>query len=451
MNVHYWLKIACWLLAVTLLPAGASGAENKQQKPQRQKQAPPTNKWQPAGQVTGAGPMSGEAAKPAGRQEPSPAGAATTKPVPPPEKWHPAGEVTPPPANAGSKGLGFIPQPLFSLGEFQLNVHGRIQPLVGLVGDDANSMSNGDVMNRDGFRLRRARLGVDGQITANWKYDLELDLVDEFSGGNVLLDAGITWAPCHWVWLRAGVGKTPFSRLLLTSSAELQFIERPHWVGRENSVGGAMLDPGHQMGLSVGGAVSFVRWQAGIYNGSPGFSSGDFNDGLMYAIRLEGGLGNLGPAEADLDGGPLRFAVGLNGYLNQAPAANIRGAGVDAGLKWQGLSVWLEAVWAKAVPEDTPQGTATIMDETESWGMSAQAGYLLPLDFLHVEIATRFAIMDDNVHFDDEGDMWELTAGVNLYLMGNDLKLMLDYIVKEELHGTDLANDAALAMMQLRF
>jgi len=450
MNIFSRLNSTCWLLVVIALPALARGEDSSPQE-QKQTPAPATDKWQPAGQVTGAGPMSGATKKSSSKEKPAPAGEAAATDAPAPEKWRPAGQVTPPAPSAGAKSLGFIPRPLFSLGEFQLNIHGRIQPLVGLVGEDANSLSNGDVMNRDGFRLRRARLGVDGQISEHWKYDLELDLVDEFSGGNVLLDAGIVWAPCHWAWLRAGVGKTPFSRLLLTSSAELQFIERPHWVARENSVGGAMLDPGRQVGLTVGGAISFLRWRAGIYNGSPGFSSGDFNDGLMYAVRLEGGLGNLGPAEADLDGGPLRFAVGLNGYLNQAPAANIRAAGLDAGLKWRGLSLWLEAVWAKAVPEDTPQGTNTIMDETESWGMAAQAGYLLPLEFLHLEVAARFAIMDDNVHFDDEGDMWELTAGVNLYLMGNDLKLMLNYIIKEEMHGADLANDAALAMLQLRF
>ncbi|RME28976.1 MAG: hypothetical protein D6806_01985 [Deltaproteobacteria bacterium] len=323
--------------------------------------------------------------------------------------------------------------------------------MVGMVGADADSFSNGDAMSRDGFRLRRARLGIDGQITSQWKYSLELDLVDEFSGGNVLLDASVTWIACRHAWIRAGVGKAPFSRMLLTSSAKLQFVERPHWVGRENSVDGYMLDPGRQLGLTVGGAVAFLRWQVGVYNGTPGFSAGNFNDGLMYAVRLEGGLGNLGTAEADFERSGPRFAVGLNGYLNQAPAANVRAAGVDAGFKWQGLSVWLEAVWAKAVPDSRPAGTDTIMDETESWGMSAQAGYMLPFDDMDLELAARFAIMDDNVHFENEGDMWEVTAGVNWYLMKNNLKLMLDYVLKEELHGADLSNDAVLAMLQLAF
>jgi len=83
--------------------------------------------------------------------------------------------------------------------------------------------------------------------------------------------------------------------------------------------------------------------------------------------------------------------------------------------------------------------------------MYAQAGYLLPFDFMDLEIAVRFAMMDDQVHIEDEGDLWEMTAGVNAYFWGDQVKAMLNYVMREEMHGADLSNDMLAAMIQVMF
>lgn len=363
--------------------------------------------------------------------------------VPPPSSWKPAGEITPP-AEGGP------PSPMISYGEFELDVHGRVQALAGLVGDDAHVM-DGDTLSRDGFRIRRARLGLEGKLLEEWEYGLELDLIDEDAGGNALLDAWITWRPCGYAFVEVGAGKLPFSRILIKSSADMQFIERPVWVNVERANENYMLDPGRQVGVTVGGEVSLLRYAVGVYNGAPGFSTGDLNDGLMYVARLGVGMGEMGRAEADLDRGGLRWELGVNGYLNQAQASEIRAAGIDLGVKFEGISFYAEVLWAKSVPATRPEGISGTLDETETWGMAAQAGYLLPFSFADLEIACRFAITDDNVHVDNEGDLWELTAGLNAYLAGDRLKAMINYVLKEERQGADLQNDAVMAMLQAMF
>ncbi len=370
--------------------------------------------------------------------------------VPPPADWKPAGEVTPPAPTAGAEAEPAAPAPMFSYGGFELSVHGRVQVMAGHVGEDAHVM-NGDVLSRDGFRIRRARLGVEGQLADQWEYGLELDLIDEDSGGNALLDAYITYRPCQYGWIQAGAGKLPFSRVLMISSADMQFIERPIWVGIERATHTNRLDLGRQVGLTVGGNVSIFNFAAGVYNGAPGYSVGDLNDGLLYVVRVGAGQGDMGRLEGDLDRGGFRWAFGLNGYLNFAEAADVQGVGADLGVKFKGISFYAEALWSKSIPDTRPEGTAGELDEAERWGMYAQAGYMLPLDFADLELACRFAMMDDNVHWKDEGDLWELTAGVNGYFYDGDVKLMINYILREEQEGADLSNDSILAMLQLRF
>ncbi|MBW1807850.1 MAG: hypothetical protein JRJ19_06205 [Deltaproteobacteria bacterium] len=372
------------------------------------------------------------------------------KDVPPPMNWKPAGEITPPSPTAGAESTSIIPSPMISYGQFELDLHGRVQAMVGLVGDDSHT-NNGDALSRDGFRIRRARMGLSGQIVDSWEYELELDLIDEDSGGNALLDAFITWRPCQYAWISAGAGKLPFSRSLMISSANMQFIERSPWVGVEAATGAYMLDPGRQVGLTVGGEVSLFNYSVGVYNGSPGISVGDLNDGLMYVARIGVGMGDMGKTEADLEGGDFRWAFGINGYLNQAPAAEIRASGVDFGLKVIGLSFYAEALWAKSIPASRPESTGSTLDESERWGMSAQVGYVLPFSFADIELACRFSMMDDNVHVENEGDLWELAAGLNAYFYDGHIKVMLNYLLKEEMEGADLSNDSVLAMLQLMF
>ncbi|MBW2699295.1 MAG: hypothetical protein JRF33_00620 [Deltaproteobacteria bacterium] len=370
--------------------------------------------------------------------------------APPPVNWKPAGVVLPPATTGAVESKRLLPDPMFRHGEFEFSAHGQVAAMMGMVGEDART-SNGDVLSQDGFRIRRARLGVGGQIMKNWEFELELDLIDEDNGGNSLNDANITWRPYEWGWVRVGAGKPGFSRALIQSSGAMQFLERPMWVNQERATDTHMLDLDHQVGMSMGGKLSLFFYEAGVYNGSPGFSKGDLNDGMLYLVRLGAGQGDMGKSEADLARGDFRWRVAINGYLNHEAAAEYRGAGADLSLKWNGLSFHAEALWAKGIPNERPEDVASELDEVERWGMYAQAGYMLPFDFLDLEVAVRFAMMDDQVHIDDEGDQWEMTAGVNAYFWEDQVKLMLNYMMREEMHGADLSNDMLAAMLQVKF
>ena len=178
--------------------------------------------------------------------------------------------------------------------------------------------------------------------------------------------------------------------------------------------------------------------------------------GYPFAIMTGEGSFSLTLAERAnlrryLERGGFRWNLGLNGYLNHDAAAEFRGAGVDLALKFSGLSFYAEAVWAKGIPNPASEDVFTLQDETERWGMYAQTGYMLPFDFMDLEIAARFAMMDNQVYMDDGGDLWELTAGINAYFLEDIVKLMINYVKREEQHGKSLDNDMAAAMLQLKF
>lgn len=422
-------------------PADQKKADDENPPPS---DVPPPANWKPAGVVnTPPAPVAGDPGETASGDPNAPA-------APPPEGWKKAGEIVEPPVEIGPDGKRAYAEPMFARGDFTLNLHGRVQLLGGVVGEDS-MIENGDLMNRDGFRLVRARLGMEGRLLKNVEYTIEAELIDKESGGNALFEAQLTYRPVPYAYVRAGAGKPPFSRLLLASSGSLQFVDRPIWVTMERATDTLMLDLDRQVGITVGGRIGPFGVDVGAYNGLPNFSVGNLSDGLLYVVRLTGNLGEIGRTEADHERGCLRLSGGLNGYVNDAPASQIRGAGADLALKWKGLSFYAEALWAKSVPQSAPSLPGGSTGETERWGMTAQAGYLMPVSSIELEAAVRFAILDDNVHLDNEGDVWTINAGINAYFYGEAFKLTLNYIHRQERYGAELDNDAVLGLIQVKF
>ncbi|MDQ2068367.1 OprO/OprP family phosphate-selective porin [Natronospira bacteriovora] len=75
----------------------------------------------------------------------------------------------------------------------------------------------------DGFRLRRARLGVSGSIDDNWSYQSEIDFAEN---GVAFRDAYLRYRGFENGALTIGNFKVPFGMDQLTSSNHLAFIER---------------------------------------------------------------------------------------------------------------------------------------------------------------------------------------------------------------------------------
>ncbi len=133
---------------------------------------------------------------------------------------------------------------------------------------------------REGFRIRKARVILKGDILKNFNYKLQIDSVQS----PVLLDAkiGINLSP--YAKLSFGQFKIPFSIENLISGSELDTINRSNTV--ENLCPGRDIGAkGRDIGITVNGKYSSLEYTLGVFNGS-GMNKIDTNDQLDIAGRL---------------------------------------------------------------------------------------------------------------------------------------------------------------------
>lgn len=204
-----------------------------------------------------------------------------------------------------------------------------------------------------------------------------------------------------WVSLDAGQMKEPFSRQQIASSGKMQFLER------------AITDEAFHAGRGVGawlhGGDGF-RWRAG-------FSSADGAQDVRPVARLDWDPRGAAFDEVDLDGGPLRTAVGVSarGAAGEQPTTTQ----ADTQLKWRGASV-----------------TAGVYLAPSDVGGHLQAGYC---HRGRVQLAARVAQVNDSdeqrlaaTYFLDgyrfyfqldggrigspEGELWEARSQVQIVL-----------------------------------
>ena len=316
-------------------------------------------------------------------------------------------------------------------------------------------IQSGDVAERPGFRLRRARLGLGGAYEDLARFAVSMQVAADGDGAKVgLQDA---WAGyTQFSFLRAYVGarSVPFSRSALVDSGYGALIERPLVV--------RAMAPFHQLGAELDGDPwdGAFGYSAGVYNGfqrSDQFYGGyneDFAplgnrfDGLAVAARLRSEpLGRLGPTMADEEQGPFRFGVGASYFYSHSGARNLHSAGGDALMKVAGFHLLAEALWSLSLPVAQPTVPTTGLEQVTSFGLVAEAGYMILPNALG--LAARFEWIDPNTNTDDEGDNWLLTAGAGYELFERLLKIQAEYSHREELHGLSLANDSVMVQFQL--
>lgn len=361
----------------------------------------------------------------------------------------------------GSRQGSGRPTPLaFNLGEVTLTLSGRAQVQAALyVGDDAR-LSNGEVAEEVGFRLRRARLGLEAEFRGLF-VGVEADLLEADS--SVLNEAYVGWNG-DWTdggfTVTGGVIKVPMSRSALISSEALQDGERSLVIRG--------MAPEQQLGFSVSGRVweDRVRLQAGLFNGmerdvtfAGGWSRLDPADGNRFggfagAARLDlepiPGTSLLGDGTADLEQ-RTTAAFGLGGgfLYNDGPSTTTLAWSADLAFKGWGVGFLAEWIEQTTEPEEKPTQATALPVKTKSRGATAQLGYTILAHYL--EVAIRADYLDDNTEVDDEGDLLNIGATLSGYLMENRLKVQLYYEHRTELHGADLANDVLLLQAEGRF
>ena len=308
-------------------------------------------------------------------------------------------------------------------GRYSLKLTGRVQPFYTLhVDRDPLDFKNA-------FEIRRARLSLEGTIhTKALTYKLQTDLGKGFV---TLKDFHVDAEFAKHTWLRVGQWKRPFSRQQINSSGRLEVADR--------SITDKAFLGGRDIGLAVHNNYEKspdFEWIVGVFNGT--------GDGSKFVPTLDpmtgavtGGAftnvpgkfkpawvaraginrnGIKGYSEADLEGGPLRFAVAGNISVegdNDDDDKSNQKAGVDYVVKAEGFST------TGGFYLMTEQTDLKLTDQELAFlGFHLQAGYMVTPK---VQAVARYALVD--ARRDDTKDQQEITLGGNYYAFGHDAKL----------------------------
>ena len=229
---------------------------------------------------------------------------------------------------------------------YKLKLGGRVQTRYQLTMAD---QGDADRENSQHFAIQRARIKASGTVLDP---DLSFAFQADFGKGFVTLkDFYVTYKLGDGVELQAGQYKRPYSRHQITSSGDLVMVDR--------SPTDKALPTGRDIGLQLGTGRhgQALEWELGVFNGTgdgahfnaaKGSYSNVPEDFLPAVVaRTAYNHGKMkGYSEADLEGGPLRAAVGLNVHAN-LNATNDEDAmvvaGLDVAVKAEGFAFLAEA------------------------------------------------------------------------------------------------------------
>jgi hypothetical protein len=308
----------------------------------------------------------------------------------------------------------------------------------------ADPAAYGDPEDDPGFKIRRARIGAQGDLGAGFTYEVVLnagspyDVWKEADTMVHLHDANIGWSR-GGLELGLGQQKVPYSREALISSSQIVFTERA--VATEHMV------PDRETGLTAAYRWNGLGVDAGIFNGSGSFL-GDDNIGFLTAGRLSYTNADNGQdylTWGEIDG--LVFGAGANGFYNDDLSTSTLGAGGDIIVRVAGLSALLEGHWSKLQPTATDLAPADVLDGTPRLGLTGQLGYSLG-DF---ENALRFSMYDDDMDTEDNGDVWEIYGGTTVHLAEDHARVGIGYVHRHEMAGQTMANDTIRLWVQGKY
>ncbi|MBM4370397.1 MAG: hypothetical protein FJ098_02000, partial [Deltaproteobacteria bacterium] len=102
-----------------------------------------------------------------------------------------------------------------------------------------------------------------------------------------------------------------------------------------------------------------------------------------------------------------------------------------------------------AEPQDRPTTTGTMSVSATRRAFNASLGYVFIQNMLGA--AVRGEWIDGDVDAENEDDQWVLGGTLTWYAVGDNLKVQVEYMHREELHGASVSNDWALLGVLLSF
>jgi len=308
----------------------------------------------------------------------------------------------------------------------------------------------GQTALKDRFRLRRARINLTGDFAEqfDFKVEGEFENSDGISSGRTAFSATdifVNWHQFAEANVKAGQWKAPFGLEQLTPDPSLIIIER--------SLPTGAITPERQIGVQLWGKPltniwpgekDLLTYYAGIFNGNGRNTTNNDNNNFMYVGRLESipfkgkivGQDSSLKLGADIlnsrdDAGTnisqsLNLLVNADGSLSPfvLPGADERTAwSVDA---WFNLGPFdligeylQEKVDGRTV-DGMPPGFA---DFTTNGYYITAAYFLIPKK---LQLAVRWEDLNPGQKGND--GIRSITGGLNYYIHGDDLKLMVNYI-----------------------
>ena len=306
----------------------------------------------------------------------------------------------------------------------------------------------GQTALKDRFRLRRARINLTGDFAEQFDFKIEGDF-EQSDGLNSSrtafegTDIFVNWHQYPEAQIKVGQWKAPFGLEQLTPDTSLYIIER--------SLPTGAITPERQIGVQLWGKPFASVWPdekdlltyyAGVFNGNGRNISNNDNNNFMYVGRLESTLFKSkmwGESYLKLGGDvlnsrddagtnisqTLNLLVNTDGSLSPfvlATAAERTAWSVDAWLKlgpFDLIGEYLE----EYVNGRTVNGVPGIPDFTTS-GYYITAGYFLIPKKLQAAVQWQ----DLNPGQKGSDGIHSITGGLNYYIHGDDIKLMVDYI-----------------------
>ena len=165
-------------------------------------------------------------------------------------------------------------------GKYKLVLNGYVQPQLRLFQNNTSQDNQ--------FDIRRARVSLTGYYGKDWQGRVEGDFSTP-SDGKFLKYAYLNWSHFQDAQIRVGQFKAPFSRENLTSSADIDTIERAMITDSGSTV------PKYDIGAMLWGPSVFdglLSYGVGAFNGN-GANNSDTNDDKDLVARL--GLSPFAP------------------------------------------------------------------------------------------------------------------------------------------------------------
>ena len=307
----------------------------------------------------------------------------------------------------------------------------------------------GQTALKDRFRLRRARINLTGDFAEQFDFKIEGDFGQgdgisssrlAFSGTDIFLN----WHQYPEAQIKIGQWKAPFGLEQLTPDTALYFAER--------SLPTGAITPDRQIGVQLWGKPftnvwpeqkDLLTYYAGIFNGNGRNISNNDNNNFMYVGRLESTLfkskmwgesylklgadilNSRDDAGTNISQG-LTLLVNDDGSLSPfvLPSPDERTAwSVDAWLRLGQFDLIGEFLQERVQPR-TPNGVAPEFSKFTTDGFYVTGAYFLIPKKL--QLAARWEHLNPGQKGND--GISSILGGLNYYIHGDDLKLMVNYI-----------------------